>query len=273
MSQATVFLRKDKENYKWSYLIDMTHYSVYSTGNMLEQLVDVITVIRDTHDFHGSEITICSTAFMRALFEDLKLIFPHMNLIAITDNDLSKLFTKIMSNAATSTYRKRNRRLFVCSDASKSPSVDLCGWAWFSSDNSGAQNYNFGVGKENSTVTAEFEGILHAIIDNADKGYNTIHVYCDSMQSVECAQKAILSLKRVMPLFAKTNKRLAKLIEEAYFVSLTTNIRIEWVRGHKSHRLNMGADYLSRRARVTSERRGRLTTDDVEVNAVMRLFA
>lgn len=270
MNTSTVFIQKSKETYKWVYLVDSVRHEIMSSGTMMEQLVDVITNIRDAHNLHDVKVTVFSTSFLRILHSDLVLTFPHMNLIPVVDPDLTRAFNKVMKKSMV-VSKKKNRVLFVCSDASKSPKINVCGWAWYSSDTTGATNYNFGVGYEHSTVTAEFEGIMHAIIDNADKDYTTIHVYCDSKFSVESAQ-FMMTKKKPIPSFAYGNKRLLKLIDEAWEVGQRKNIRIEWVRGHKSHRLNLGADYLSRKARLASEQNMKLAKDDLEVAAVMSMF-
>jgi ribonuclease HI len=266
-----VFLKKSKESYKWFYLVDTTHYVITSSGNMLEQLVDVITRIRAEHKLQDERFTIFSTAFLKTVFDDLRLSFPNINLVAVTEPDLAKLFNKIMRAEPLPAQKKKGKTLFICSDASKSPHVDICGWAWFSSDKTGATNFNFGVGKQYSIVTAEFEGILHAIIDNGDKDYSTLHIYCDSLRSVEHVQA--IARKKFIPALAAEDRRLIRLIDEAYEIMQVKNVRVEWVRGHKNHRLNMGADYLSRKARIASEQRAKLAKSDPEVQVIMeRLF-
>jgi ribonuclease HI len=270
MEKVFIFLQKSKEDYKWSYIIDDTRYSILSSNDMLSQMVDVLTRIRDTHELHDADVTVFSTAFIKRFHSDMKKIFPAMSLIAVVDTDLIRLFRKIMVTDTVRGSKKNNKTLFVCSDASRSPLVNICGWAWFSSDNSGSTNYSFGVSEEHSIVTAEFEGIMHAIVDNASKDFTTLHIYCDSKHSVDVALEYLKS--KTIPNFAINDKRMRKLMEEVYVISKQKNVRIEWVRGHKSHRLNMGADYLSRKARQASERYSKLTKTDAEVNAVMRLF-
>lgn len=273
MSDTIVFLNKEREGYKWSYVFASTRYFVTAYGNLLEQSVAIITHIRDTHDLHDKSVSICSTAFHRTTFYDLTITFPMIKLIPINDTDLARLFRKVMERSVSHQPRvKSSSTLFICSDASKSVDNNLCGWAWFSSEPD-KKSYNFGVTEQRSIVAAEFEGILHAVIDNANSAYSTIHVYCDSQRSVEFAQEVLTGrVRSTSTLKALSNKRIKQLALEVLEISKNKNIRIQWVKGHRSHRLNMGADYLSRAARVASERQGRLMKGDIEVAAIMSMF-
>jgi ribonuclease HI len=273
MSDTVIFLNKEREGYKWSYVFAGTRFFVTAHGNLLAQAVSVITHIRDTHELHDKSVSICSTAFHRSIFYDLTITFPMLKLIPVSDSDLARLFRKVMERSDSHQPRVKNSStLFICSDASKSVNNNLCGWAWFSSE-TGKKSYNFGVTEQRSIVAAEFEGILHAIIDNANSAYSTIHVYCDSQRSVEFAQEVLTGrVRSSSTLKALGNKRIKRLAAEVLEISKTKNLRIQWVKGHRSHRLNMGADYLSRAARVASERQGRLMKSDSEVVAIMSMF-
>lgn len=270
MDNIVVLLTKERGTREWSYLIDSTRYYVATDGNLLEQTVGVITALRETHNLYNANVSICSTYFVESIFYDLTLIFPTMKLIPIVDADIARIFKKVVARSTTAgTRTKQGDTLFVCSDASKGAKGNLCGWAWFSSA-AGQKSYNFGVSEQHSIVEAEFEGILHAIIDNGNTSHNTIHVYCDSQRSVEFAQ-ALLAGK-LKSIKSATSKRIMALADAAVEVAVRKNVKVQWVRGHRSHRLNVGADYLSRQARFASERQGRLDPQDREIRAVMSLF-
>ena len=266
----------------WSYIIDNSRFFLKAEGNLLEQIVTLITHIRDTHDLHDENVSICSMAFHRNIFYDLTLIFPMMKLIPIQDADLARIFRSVIARASEQRRVRNGSTLYVCSDASKSVNNNLCGWAWYSSE-VGHKSYNFGVSELHSIVDAEFEGILHAVIDNANTSHSTIHVYCDSQRSVEFVQLILAGqvsdnhttrkyYGRVSKVKPMANPRLRRLALEVVEIAKTKNIKIQWVRGHQSHRLNMGADYLSRAARVASERQGRLKKTDKDVIAIMSMF-
>lgn len=270
MADVVVLLYKERTKAVWSYVHGNTRYSLDANGPLLEQLVHVITHIRDTHDLYDENVVICSTAFVKSIFYDLTLIFPMIKFIPVKDAEIARIFHKVMERSAVrSRGSMKGDTLFVCSDASKGGTGSLAGWAWFSSA-SDKKSYNFGVSEHHSIVDAEFEGILHAIVDNANTRHKTIRVYCDSMRSVEFAQ-AMLEGK-LHTLKVMENKKILKLMDVVLEVAKVKNVQIQWVKGHRSHRLNVGADFLSRQARVVAEKRQRLAKTDQEVVAIMSLF-
>lgn len=271
MSAITVLLYKERLNYQWSYIIDRVRYTVMTPPcSLLEQLVHLLTDLRDKHDLYDEDVTVCSTTLLRSVVYDLSVSFPSFRFVPITDSDVAKVFKRVASRASTSVIRKnntKNKTLFVCSDASKSASTDMCGWAWFSTMD-GQKGYNFGVSEHRSTVSAEMEGILRAIVDNAWTEHTTIHVYCDSQRSVEWAQ-SVLYRKQFNSNGSAATGRLLRLIHEARKVATEKTIRVEWVRGHRNHRLNMAADFLSREARLAANRQSRLRKGDHAIEAVL----
>lgn len=268
-----ILLNKERDNFNWSYVFEGKRYAYASQGPLLIQAVDVITHIRDTHDlFEREDIAICSTSFVKTVFYDLALSFPMMRLVPVVDADIIKIFNKTLADPSSmiESNVKRSNTLFICSDASKGNRTELAGWAWFASGSGRKKVYNFGVTENRSIVEVEFEGILRAISDNADTDADTIHVYCDSKRSVEFAQ-AVLD-GRYYKLDKVTGTRLARLIRDAEKVIAEKDVRVQWVKGHRNHRLNMGADFLAKKARYASESGRKLHRTDGEVAAVMNLF-
>ena len=271
MANTIIMLHKERKSYEWSYIIDRQRYVTYApAGALLEQIIHVLTEIRDEFDLYDEPVTVCSTTLLRAVLYDLSITFPNMHFVPVTDSDVGRVFRRVMTRASTVENRKTRRNgktLFVCSDASKSATTDMCGWAWFSTVE-GKKGYNFGVSEHHSTVSAELEGILHAIVENGDTEHTTIQVYCDSQRSVEWAQGIVLGKLKSSQMEALRG-RMINLVHEAREVASRKNVRIQWVRGHGNHRLNVAADFLSREARLAANRRQRLRKDSPNVEAVL----
>lgn len=270
---TTVMLHKERANYAWSYIIDHKYYvAVTPRGSLLEQMVHVLTEIQDTFDLFGKEVTVVSTTLLRSVLYDLTLSFPSMRFVPVADSEVARVFRNVMNRAGEDKglVRRKTRNsntLYICSDASKSASHNMCGWAWFSTVE-GSSGYGFGVSEHRSTVSAELEGILHAIIDNSGVKQKNLHIYCDSQRSVEWAQ-ALLSKRLTTTKIGAASGRLLALVHEARKVVEVKNVTVEWVRGHRSHRLNVAADYLSREARIAAGHHKKLRKDAPQVTAIV----
>lgn len=274
MSSQVILMQK--RGHEWHYLVNREYHVVPSVkGTLLEQFVNAVTYLRDTHDFYDQHIIVCSGMLVKQIVTPLTLAFPLVTFVPINDSGVQNVFHNVLDAASANRQRNPSRAgstLYVCSDASSEPSVGLAGWAWVANV-AGVADYNFGVTEQSSIVHAELEGILRAIVDNGKRKFTTIHVYCDSQRSVEWAE-AILGSKNLRDYFFKTmNKRLIALALAAREVAQHKRVRLEWVRGHKSQRLNVGADYLSREARIAASRRERLDSDSAKVHAVLNIIA
>jgi ribonuclease HI len=275
MANTIIMLHKERASYQWSYIIDRQRY-VTSTPAcaLLEQVIHVLTEIREKFDLYDENVTVCSTTLLRTVLYDLTITFPNMHFVPVTDSDVARVFRRVMTRASSVVETRKIRRsktLFICSDASKSSTTDMCGWAWFSTIE-GKEGYNFGVSEHHSTVSAELEGILHAIVENGNTEHTTIHVYCDSQRSVEWAQSLVLGKLKTSQTVSLRG-RLMSLVHEAREIAAHKNIRIQWVRGHGNHRLNVAADFLSREARLAANRRQRLRKDSPNVEAVLTFIS
>jgi ribonuclease HI len=270
MANTIIMLHKERQSYAWSYIIDRQRYITTTPQSpLLEQIIHVLTEVREKFDLYDEPVTVCSTTLLRSVLYDLTLTFPNMHFVPVTDSDVGRVFRRVMTRASAPEVRKarRGKTLFICSDASKSATTDMCGWAWFSTTE-GKEGYNFGVSEHHSTVSAELEGILHAIVENGNTEHTTIHVYCDSQRSVEWAQAIVLG-KLKSSQTASLRGRLMNLTHEAREVAERKNVKIQWVRGHGNHRLNVAADFLSREARLAANRYQRLRKDSPNVEAVL----
>lgn len=265
-----------KRGHSWYYLVNREHYVVpASTGTLLEQFVNVVTYIRDKHDFYDQHIIICSGMLVKDVVPSLTMAFPLVTFVPIIDSGVGNVFQKVMTSAFEDRQRrpaKAGSTVYICSDASYGASAGLAGWAWVSTV-AGVADYNFGVSEQTSIVHAELEGILHAVVDNGKRKFSTIHVYCDSQSSVEWARDIMNGKHLKEHLLRTMSKRLQTLALAAREVASRKNVRVEWVRGHKSQRLNVGADYLSREARIAASRNGRLNADSAKVHAVLDIIS
>lgn len=273
MSSQVVLMQKRGAD--WYYLMNREHFIVPAIkGTLLEQFVNAVTYIRDEHDFYDQHIIVCSSMLVKDIVPSLSLAFPLVTFVPVIDSGVLNVFQKVMTSAFEDRQRNPSRAgstLYVCSDASYGAAAGLAGWAWVANV-AGVADYNFGVSEQSSIVHAELEGILHAIVDNGKQKFSTIHVYCDSQRSVEWAE-AIINGKRLREhLFKTMNKRIQVLAMNAREVAQNKRVRLEWVRGHKSQRLNVGADFLSREARIAASRHGRLKADSAHVHAVLDII-
>lgn len=275
MSSQVVLVQKFGHN--WGYLIGHEYRALtVERGSLLEQFISIIDQIRDAHDFHDEHFILCSSVLVREVVPHLTSIFPLVTFVPIRDTGVMQVFRRVMeyANASRPTRGSRAKNtLYVCSDASYGQTAGLSGWAWVS-NHGGVPDYNFGVSEQSSIVHAELEGILHAIVENRKKKVSTIHVYCDSQSSVAWADEILHgSFKKLDAVTRSLSKRTQALALQAREIATEKNIRIEWVRGHKAHRLNVGADYLSREARRAASRWERLDADAPHVLAVLEVVS
>lgn len=270
-----VFIQKC--GHTWCYLLGQDYYTVdYTPGSLFEQLIHVVSHIRDVHDYYDKHFIVCSSMLVKEVTSMLQKTFPAVSFVPIQNSGVMHVFQQMMDYARESRPARGSRvgnTLYLCSDASLSNStLGLSGWAWVSNVG-GKLHYNFGVSEQRSIVHAELEGILRAIVDNRKTRFSTIHVYCDSQRSVEWVNRLLYDSKTRESLLRTLDKRILVLVDIAREVALQKRVRVQWVRGHRTHRLNVGADYLSREARRAAARRGRLPLDSVEVQAVLEVVS
>lgn len=267
---VVVLLYKDPVAFQWSFIINHQKHTITTPkAALLEQMVYVITDVKDMFDLHGVSFTVCSPSLIRNVLYDLNLIFPMVNFVPLTDHGVAKVFRRVLQHAGAP--RKKNPvkgTVFICSDASKASNTTLCGWAWYSTAG-GDSGFDFGVTEHRSIVHAELEGILRAIVSNRNTNFSTLHVSCDSRQSVEWANDLLFSRVVKDHMVDPLTPTMKALYIQARAVTEEKNVRVRWVRGHRNHRLNTAADYLSREARLAAHRHERLDRNSPQVAGVL----
>lgn len=275
MSEPTVvLLYKDPVAFQWSFLINHQKYTITTPKSaLLEQMVYVITDLKDLFNLHGEAFTICSPSLIRNVLYDLTLIFPTVNFVPLADHGVNKVFKRVLNHAGKP--RKNNPvkgTVFICSDASKASNTTLCGWAWYSTAG-GDSGFDFGVTEHRSIVHAELEGILRAIVSNRNNNFTTLHVSCDSKQSVDWANDLLFSRIVKDYMITPLTPTMKTLYLQARQVAKEKAVRLQWVKGHKNHRLNTAADYLSREARLAAHRHERLDRTSPQVTGVLSFMS
>lgn len=271
MNSTVVLLHKDADPALWTVMVNQQKVTL-STPKcpLLEQLVYVVNDIMDLFELHDKQVTFCSPSFVRSIFYDLVLIFPQVQFVPLADKETARVFNHVMTRTSDPVPRKKNPRgtLYVCSDASKSSTSDLCGWAWYSTL-PGEDGYDFGVSVHSSIVHAELEGIMRAIIANKNTNFTTLHVFCDSMQSVKWANDILFPLTLKNSITRTLDEPMMNLVAMSRKVTERKKVKVQWVKGHSIHRLNTAADFLSREARISANRMERLSKASPKVEGVL----
>lgn len=274
METTVVLLYKDSIPFQWSVLVNHQKFTLTTPKSaLLEQLVYVVNDIIELFDLYDKAVTFCSPSFIRSVLYDVVLIFPQVNFVPLADAGVARVFNDVMTSANAPIPRKKipsRGTLYVCSDASKSSITDLCGWAWYSTAG-GTEGYDFGVSVHKSIVHAELEGILRSIVSNRNNNFSTLHVTCDSLQSVHWANDLIFSRVLKDHSTRSLNSTMLNLVHQCReMVELNKKtLRIQWVKGHAKHRLNAAADYLSREARLAANRREKLDKTSPQIEGVL----
>jgi ribonuclease HI len=265
----TILLTKEKMTQRWGHTLEGTYNTITVPKTAL--FGQVVHVLSEISVLAGENtVNVASPLFMRGSLQHLQFAFPNLKLVPVNDSGMQRLFFRKLEhikNPSTAPQRKnQDRTLYICSDASKSAKHDRCGWAWYSTNAGEATRFNFGITEQSSTMRAELEGILKAITENKDSEYKKIHVYCDSQRSVELA-KHILETSDSQLNIGRLEPRVQVMAFEARRIASFKNVTVSWVKGHRKHRLNVAADYLSREARLATEKFTKLprTAPQVEV--------
>jgi ribonuclease HI len=161
----------------------------------------------------------------------------------ITEASVSSFFDRAFEQ--TVPRRRVNQNiLYIGSDSSGGHTGVLAAWAWASDGVTGA--YDFGNSGHVNVNVSEFEGIMNAIVANADSTASRIHIYSDSANAVDMFNYDLV--EGIIPREARKHG-LVGITKEALAVIQNRTVTVEWVKGHRKHRLNMIADSLSRHAR------------------------
>lgn len=198
-------------------------------------------------------------------------MFPEDFFFGVNEHALNIYFDRALSLRGN-LYRNSQRQstLFIASDAS-SDNIKGQGhacWAWATEN--GENGYNFGYSGEQDINTTEFEGILNAIVDNRNTPHDRIHIYSDSANSVEIVNFDLVN--GIIPREAR-KYGFVPLAQEAYEIMQERDVKVQWVRGHKNHRLNNAADVISRTVRKRYTAGYSRNEFEREVRAIHRVFA
>lgn len=248
MAAQVIFMRKNRNSRSnWAYLVNNKSglftapdgCLTVQIGTMIEHLQTVI----NTED----SMTIVSPQLNANSRKELEVLFPEVRFMVINESSLSTFFDRVMTQPVARRRANQNT-LYIGSDASAKATIDTnrtyAAWAWCSDGINGS--YNYGYSGEVNVNVAELEGIMQAIISNAESPANRIHIYSDSANAVDMFNYDLL--ENIIPREARKHGMVG-LAKETIEVIQDRLVTVEWVKGHRQHRLNMIADAISRNAR------------------------
>jgi ribonuclease HI len=248
MPAQVVFMKKARRSRsKWAYLVD-NQSGIFTApdGCLTVQIGTLIDHLRSDINLEGA-FTIVSPQLNAHFRSELEILFPDVSFMLINEGSLSTFFDRTM--AQTPVRRRANQNtLYIGADASAKTAIGTnqtySAWAWCSDGINGS--YDYGYSGEVNVNVAELEGIMQAIVSNADTAANRIHIYSDSANAVDMFNYDLV--ERIIPREARKHG-LVGLAKETINVLNDRSVTVEWVKGHRQHRLNMIADAISRNAR------------------------
>lgn len=218
------------------------------------------------------DFTVVSPQLNSHVKENLNVLFPSIHFMAMTETSISTFFDRAFSQTVTRRRQNNNIR-YIGSDASgghvyeQTNTTIPAAWAWCSDGVNGTYGCGFS-GNVNVNV-AEFEGIANAIIAHADEPASRIHIYSDSCNAVDMFNYDVT--EGVIPREARKHG-LVELTKDAMDIARSRKITVEWVKGHRNHRLNMIADGISRLARKRFHSGHKLEDFQRETDALYAMF-
>jgi len=263
-----VLLRKIRASREdWAFMVDRTR-TVFTTGGgpMVEQFIDVMEEIMERYAANGERIVIISPSLVPSILREMDELYPSVKFMKLADSAQLNAFMRAFT-ADAPMKRGQGKTLFIGSDASGGHHKTISAWAWATSGPEAT--YSMGICEFRDINISEFEGILRAIIENQDADYERFHVYSDSQRAIDYFERGVVG-DDVLP-FTEDNY-LAELIDSAREVMLRKNVRVEWVRGHRGHRLNTAADIISRHARKSAQSGKSIRMMQREADAMFSLF-
>lgn len=251
MSSQVVFLQKTRNSRsEWVFLVDNKSGSfaapdgclTIQIGSVVEYLLKVVKI--------QPSATLISPQLNSHCRDELLVLFPSMRFMIIRERSIERFFARAMEQVPTQTRRRNQNVLYIGTDASSNvPKHDIdqthAAWAWCVAGPKGS--YDFGYAGAVDNNVAELQGIMQAIISNTETTANRIHIYSDSSTAIDMFN---YDLKEgIIPREAR-KYGLVSVAQETIAVMKEIPISVEWVKGHRRHRLNMIADSISRTARV-----------------------
>jgi ribonuclease HI len=266
MATKVVLLQKVRTSKTdWVYIIGNEKHLFVSSGTILEQFYAAVEDIQ-SKNAEENELVIISPSLISMIEDDIREFFPEILFIKFDQSALSGVFLKRFNiESLRKTYS--GRTLYVGSDASGGHHKSVAAWAWCSGGFGGS--YGMGICGFRDNNIAEFEGILRAIVENRETHFDRIHIYSDSQRALEYFERVVEN-EGYLPFVA--GSYLEDLIEEAREVLGEKIVTLEWVRGHRTHRLNTTADCISRHARMSAQTGKNLRTVNLEADAMFSLF-
>lgn len=244
MNTVVALLRKVRTvRNEWQYIVNGNVHTVSTSGDVVEQFIDVVEHMKKDYYREGNRFVIISRSLISEIESELDELYPEITFLKLKDVSAVQAFTFTFSQPSVK-KKAASRTLFISSDASGGRAHSSSTWAWATSGV--AASYNMGVCTLHDINLAEFEGLLRAIIDNQYTAARAIHIYSDSLNALEMFRQSVVG---DAPLRADIAKYFSSMVKEARKVMLRKKVTTEWVRGHRSHRLNTAADFLSRHAR------------------------
>lgn len=247
MTGQVVFMRKTRSSRSdWTYMVNNENGYFTAPDNCLT--VQIGTVVEHLRDVLNAEaFTVVSPQLSTNFRDELEILYPEVKFMVLNETNIISFFDRAMSQ--TQTRRRANMNtLYIGADASTKEIVgtnrSYSAWAWASDGLNGS--YDFGFSGEVNVNVSELEGIMQAIIANANTPANRIHIYSDSMNAVDMFNYDLV--EGIVPREARKHG-LVGLAKETINIINERPITVEWVKGHRKHRLNQIADSMSRLAR------------------------
>lgn len=237
-----VFMRKMRSTRStWAYMSD--HNKGTMTAPDGDLTVQMGTVVEALIRMSGENITVVSPQLNNETRDNMLVLFPTVHFMPITESSVNTFFERAFVQA-TPRRRVNQNILYIGADASGGHKDVPAAWAWASDGVTG--DYDFGFSGDVNVNVSEFEGIMNAIVANADSSANRIHIYSDSANAVDMFNYDMV--EGIIPREAR-KYGLVGIAKEAMTVIKNRAVTVEWVKGHRQHRLNMIADSISRHAR------------------------
>ena len=258
--------RAAPNKFEWRYLVDNQQITCFAAGEIADQLLEVLDEIQIIHSAPNTKLVVVTQSMPFLIENDIREMFPEILFLKLSESNLREAFKDAF--AVPSYQRKVNKgTLFIGADASGGHEGTISAWAWVTSGVHAT--YSSGVCEFNNMNISEFEGILRGLIANKHTDHSRIHIYSDSQVALEMWERTIVGTTDFSFL---ANSSIAPLITEAREVVRNRKVTVEWVRGHRSHRLNQAADCLSRHTRRAVQSGQSMKAVKNEADAMFSMF-
>jgi len=248
-----VFVRKLRNTRStWEYISDQGKGTVEAPDDSL--LIQMGTVIDAVVKLNGENITVISPQMGADFLDNMVILFPNTLFLTVNESSIHALFDRAFTNDVR--RRRVNQNiLFAGCDASGGHTIKKQGskviqsavsaaWCWATDGPNGS--YGFGNSGMVNVNVAEYEGIMNCIVANRDAEAARIHIYSDSANAVDMFNYDLT--QGIIPREAR-KYGLESISREVMEIINDRKVTVQWVKGHRAHRLNMIADAISRHAR------------------------